>query len=55
MKKTGEDRRFSGADLFRPHTMWCAVVLDRVEENTGVFDVFLAFLIVAYGLNRSAQ
>ena len=35
--------------------LWCAVVLDRVEEKTGVFDIFLAFLIVAYGLNKSVR
>ena len=55
MKKTGENRRFSGADLFRPHTMWCAVGSDRVEVKTGDFDVFQAFLTVLYGLNRSVR
>jgi hypothetical protein len=39
MKKTGENRRFSGADLFRPHTMRRAASSDRVEVKTGNFDV----------------
>ncbi|MBR4490728.1 hypothetical protein IKP13_08870 [bacterium] len=38
-KKTSENRWFSGADLFRPHTMRRAAGSDRVEVKTGNFDV----------------